>query len=120
LFEISCKNTKKTMQTTRLDNLLKLLEQQPDDPFLLYAAAFEYESSGDESRARAGYEGLLERHEDYLPIYYQLGNLLFRNREYSRAKAILEKGVKLAQLQKNSRTLRELNEALNLLEEEME
>lgn len=106
------------MQKNRLDNLLSLLEKEPNDPFLLYATAFEYESMGEEGSAMELYEKLLAQHPEYLPTYYQAGLLKFRQSAIDESLTILNKGVELATAQKEQKTLRELREAINMVEDE--
>ena len=108
------------MQKNRLDNLLSLLEKEPNDPFLLYATAFEYESMGEENRAMELYDKLLAQHPDYLPTYYQAGLLKSRLSAFEEALTILNKGIEVAQAQKEQKTLRELREAINMVEDEMD
>lgn len=108
------------MQINRIPLLLQMLEKQPGDPFLLYAVAFEYESAGQEGQALEYYRNILEQHPSYLPVYYQYGLMLSRLGRHEDALEILEKGIQLAMAQKEQKTLRELREALQQVEDEME
>lgn len=108
------------MQTNRLTNLLQLLEQQPDDAFLIYAVGFEYESAGQDIEAESYYLKLLDSHADYLPLYYQYALLKARTGRETEALQLIDKGMMLARDQKNNKTLRELSEAKQMIEEEME
>ena len=107
------------MQKNRLDNLLDMLETQPDDDFLLYGIALEYQAAKDFENARAYFEKLLALHPDYLPVYYQAGLCYISIQKYELAIAIFEKGMEIAQKQKNIKTFNELLEIKENLEEEI-
>jgi predicted Zn-dependent protease len=59
---------------TRLQSLLQLWEQEPDDPFLAYAVATEYRKT-DRARALAMYQQLVADHPNYTATYYHLAAL---------------------------------------------
>jgi tetratricopeptide (TPR) repeat protein len=63
------------MSNTRLDQILKMLETHPSDPFLHYATALEYEKLEQNDRAIEILEKLLLTQSDYLPTYYKAGQL---------------------------------------------
>lgn len=107
------------MQNNRLNQLLILLEKSPADPFLIYATGFEYQQAGEEAQAFQYYNRLLADFPDYLPTYYQTGMFLFEKSRFDEALEVLNKGVALAMELKEMKTLRELREAVNLVEEEM-
>lgn len=102
---------------SRLDTLQKMLLETPNDEFLLYAISLEHKKLGDVDKAIEVMSQLLITHEDYLPVYYQLGHLHAQkgNREY--AMELFRKGIDIAKHHNDHRTLGELNEALMLLEE---
>lgn len=108
------------MSDTRLDKLRELVENQPDDAFLQYALGFEYESADDYGQALEWYEKVLGAHKDYLPVYYQCGLLYAQLGRYERAIELLKEGISLAKAQRDDKTLRELNAALQQVEDDME
>ncbi len=105
------------MPNSRLDKLLEMLGKQPDDPFLIYAVGIEYEAIGEVERAMDYYTTVLDRHPDYLPVYYQAGLLSSKMGDNENANALLEKGISLAQTQKDRKTENELKMALEDLED---
>jgi tetratricopeptide (TPR) repeat protein len=105
------------MQNNRTDNLQKMLEITPQDPFLHYALGLEYESAGEDLKARQQFDYLLVNHPDYLPLYYQFGHLLSRLGERDKALWVLQKGINLAQERKETKTLAELKDAYEVVEE---
>jgi tetratricopeptide (TPR) repeat protein len=106
------------MSNSRLDKLLEMLKLQPDDPFLLYAVGFEYESSGDDQKATGYYETILQNNPDYLPVYYQVGLFYSRTGNPEKGIRLLNQGIDLARQQNDRKTLRELMQALEEMEEE--
>ena len=102
---------------SRIDQLLELLKQEPDDQFLNYALALEYAKANEKSKAVLIIENILHQDENYLTGYYQLGQLLEQTGNSDKAKAVYSKGVEIAHKQKNNKTMGELNTALDLLED---
>lgn len=102
------------MNNERLSNLEYFLKSEPEDPFNWYAIAMEYKSI-DISKAKYHINHLLTHFPDYLPTYYQAAELLIEASKNEEAEGILEKGIQLAQVQKDSNTLRELRNLLNNL-----
>lgn len=98
------------MNTARLNLLLKYLEEEPNDPFNLYAIATEYLSESIE-KAKEYFDQLLEKHSDYLPTYFHAAQLYADIEEEKKAIDIYTKGISLAVLQRNTKTQRELEAA---------
>jgi len=59
----------------RLDSLLKLLEQDPDDSFISYGIALEHISTDNYEKAEKYLTSLLIKDPDYVPAYMQLGHV---------------------------------------------
>lgn len=89
----------------------------PSDPFPTYALGLEYHEMGEAAKAIAFFEETMHKFPDYLPVYYQLGQLLAENGEIQRAKAIFEAGTTIARAAKDLKTLGELQEALLNIDE---
>ncbi len=79
---------------SRLDELEALLEEQPDDPFLIYALAREYENQLATMQALLLYEHLVTNHADYLATYYHYAKLLYTAGNRMEAKKLLEQGIR--------------------------
>jgi len=94
----------------RIQELLAYLEEEPNNPFNLYALALEYQNI-DPERAVDYFNELLTSHGDYLPTYYHAADFFARRNEIDKAKAIYEEGIRLATQVKNSHALRELENA---------
>jgi tetratricopeptide (TPR) repeat protein len=100
------------MSNSILPGLLAFYEEDPDDPFNVYALAIEY-SKYDTGKAEAFFEILLEKHEEYLPTYYHAGAFFALQENVKKAEEIYQKGLALALLQKNTKTHQELLRAYN-------
>ena len=98
----------------RIKKLLEYLKEDPDDPFLLYALALEYQKS-DNLQAKKYFDQLLHDHPDYLGTYYQAGHFYEKSGKKDKALKIFEKGMAKAEAQNNHHILRELQEAYNNL-----
>jgi len=105
------------MKNTLLENLLAFYQEDPGDPFNIYALAMEYAKT-DAGKAGHFYEILLSEHHDYLPTYYHAAAFFAFQDKIERADEIYQKGIELALLQKNTKTYQELLRAYrNFLDE---
>lgn len=103
----------------RLDELKKLLADDPDDAFLHYALGLEYVKAGDTAMALEMFEILLHEHPGYLPVYYQAAHLYLENNDRMEAEKTFEKGISLAKKLGDNKTYQELRNAyINLRYEE--
>lgn len=100
------------MANQRLDELKKMLAEDPGDAFLNYALAMELLSAGDKEKAFSHLMQLIESQPDYLPSYYQAGKLAFEYNHPS-AETIVTKGMTLARSKGNKHTLAELQGLLD-------
>lgn len=106
---------------SRIESLKKYLLEEPKDSFLRYALAMEYVHQKDIQNARLSFVDLLNEDPDYLAVYYQFAKLLEESGENEQALEIYRAGIKIAEKQNNTRTIKELNSALlSLLENEDE
>ncbi len=99
----------------RLDYLLQLHKEQPDDPFLLYGIALEYKKT-DSSAAGIYFDQLLRLFPDYLATYYQAAEYFAERGYYEKALNIYEHGISLATSLNEIKTLAELKNAKQNLE----
>lgn len=99
----------------RLEQLLQLFQDDPNDAFVAYGIALEYLKS-DALKANEWFSTLLNHFPDYLPTYYHAAHFFIENNDPNRAVDTFEKGILLAQKQGNLKTLAELKNALLNLE----
>lgn len=99
------------MATERIKQLEKFYEEEPGDPFNLYALALEYRAI-DLGKARAFFNMLLQEHPDYLPTYYHAAQFFQLSGDREKAIRLFEEGISLAHKTNDLKTLRELRSAL--------
>lgn len=102
------------MNYSRLEQLIKFLEESPDDPFVLYALALEYKATNREQTTQL-FNQLLENHPDYLATYYQAALNKEESGEKEEAISLYKAGMELARKQNDPSTLKELKAAYDLL-----
>lgn len=96
---------------SRLDQLFDLLKSQPDEPFLLFAIAKEYEKAQDEDKALDYYLQLVETTPQYVGTYYHLGKLYERIGKSEKAFQTYKKGMIVAKEEGDMHAYSELNGA---------
>lgn len=101
------------MSTTRLSKLLDFLESDPNDPFILYALATEYNAQNDKEKAYSFYLQLTDKHPDYVGTYYHLGKLLEKDGNKEKAIEIYQKGMQVARHKRDMHAFSELQGAYN-------
>lgn len=63
------------MSSKRLEQLLNFYRDSPDDSFILFALAKEYEGLGQTGEALQHYQQLQQIDPNYIGLYYHLGKL---------------------------------------------
>ncbi|HEX8607793.1 MAG TPA: tetratricopeptide repeat protein [Pedobacter sp.] len=101
------------MQSTRLAKLLEFLESDPNDPFILYALATEYNSLNDVEKAFTYYMKLVAEHPDYVGTYYHLGKLYEKEGDSEAAIGVYQKGMIAARAKRDMHAFSELQGAFN-------
>ncbi len=93
-----------------------MLETNPRDSFLHYAAALEHHKNGDLAGAIKIMQKIVKNDPDYLASYYQLGKMLEEKNKIEDAVEVYKAGKSIARKQNDMKTLGELSEALMLLD----
>ncbi len=101
------------MQNTRLTKLLEFLANEPNDSFVLYALATEYNSINDTENALLYYLKLIDEHPSYVGTYYHLGKLYEKLAQKDNAITIYQKGMAAARTKRDMHALSELQGAYN-------
>ncbi len=101
-----------------MDLIAEMLEKNPDDTFLNYAAALEYRKDNEPKRAIAVFKKIVQKDPTYLATYYQLGKLLEEQGKPEEAIDFYRKGYKLATEKNDIKAKGELSEALLILGDE--
>lgn len=106
------------MNAFRLQKLKEMEAEKPDDAFLKYAIALEYVSAGADDEAKPYFELLLQKFPGYVATYLHVGGLYERMGKVTEAMDAYKKGMEVARQLGDTKTLGELNEALQLAEDE--
>ena len=101
------------MQSTRLTKLLAFLTTEPNDPFILYALATEYNTLNDTEQAFYYYLKLVEEHPGYVGTYYHLGKLYEKTGKADLAIETYQKGMLRARDKSDMHAFSELQGAYN-------
>jgi tetratricopeptide (TPR) repeat protein len=104
---------------TRLETLLAFYEEDPNDPFTIYAIAMEYEKTAI-SQALTFYQRLLTQHPDYTGTYYHAARLYASVNRRQEADDIYRKGLEITKNLGKNKDFQELQGAYTdfLFEEE--
>lgn len=101
----------------RLKQLQSFLEASPEDSFILFAIAKEYEKLKDQEAALQQYLKLRELDPEYVGLYYHLGKLYEQQAAEAQAVEAYEAGMVVAKKQGDQHALSELAGAkLNLVD----
>ncbi|MFN8309688.1 MAG: tetratricopeptide repeat protein [Chitinophagales bacterium] len=103
------------MNSERIQKLKEMEAQSPGDAFFPYAVGLELLAGKDGAGARRQFEMVLQRFPDYVPVYYQLGQLLDQFGETAAARRILFVGIEKATQAGDAKTVRELQAAIDML-----
>lgn len=98
------------MPNPRLEKILQLFKEDPQNTFLLYALGLEYQSELDFEKSIEYFEKLRDFNPDYLGLYYPLVGLYHRQGKIEKAQIRLREGIQIAQKLNNWKTRGELEE----------
>ena len=98
-----------------LDDLKKLAESSPQDPFPRYGLAMELKRQGRQAEAVAAFQALLERFPAYVPGHQQLGLALAAAGKLAEAREAYLVGIDAAEKSGNRHAADEMRSALNML-----
>jgi tetratricopeptide (TPR) repeat protein len=101
----------------RKELIFDMLVKEPNDVFLNYALAMEHLSTEEWKEADLQLKKVLGIKTDYLPCYYQLGQVNEKLGHTDIALDYYKKGVEIATSQNNTKALGELKEAIWMLED---
>ncbi len=107
------------MQEERLKILFQYLEEEPNEPFNVYAIAMEYINK-DIQKAKFYLEKLLTEHPDYVPTYYHAAAVYVELEDYTKAEQIYLLGIEKAHQQQSMKAFDELKRAYRMFLDEME
>lgn len=100
---------------SRRDQLLQMLQENPDDTFLLYALAMDERATGNDQAALAGYDRVLGVDARYVAAYFQKGQILAGLERHDSAREVLREGIRVANEVGDAHAAGEMNEFLATL-----
>ncbi len=103
----------------RLKQIQTLLDENPEDDFLTYALAKQFESQGNLQKALVTYLELKKRSPEYEGLYYHLGKLYEELDLPEKAMTVYNEGIEICKKKSDFHALSELNNAKINLEMEL-
>ena len=103
-------------ETPRMQQLRRMLEKSPRDPFLVYGLGMEFKKLGDAARAVEQFTKVIELDPGYAYAYYQQGQVLESTGETDSAKRVYRDGIAAAQKKGDAHAAGELEAALSMIE----
>ena len=103
------------MDSTRLQTLKSMVEQNPTDSFARYGLAMEYRNLGDLEAAMGEFRALMASHPDYSPAYYHGGMTLERMGLLDEARTVYQEGLEATIRTGNAHARSEMQAALDML-----
>lgn len=106
------------MATSRMQQILDMLADEPNDPELRYMLAMEHASQGDDAGAVRSFQELLAVAPEYPPAYHQGARALQRLGKIVDAKELLQRGIPVALKKGDQHAAGEMQELLAMLEDD--
>ncbi len=82
--------------TDRIQMLLDMHQESPEDTFVLFALGKEHQSQKDWKQALHFYQLLIQTDEEYVGVYYHLGKLYEAQSQLEKAINTYKKGIEIA------------------------
>ena len=101
--------------TDRLQNLLSLAKEDPNNSFIRYGLAMEYARLNKTQEALQTFRELLESEPLYVAAYLQMGTLLAKYGQIEEARRIYSHGIEAANKKADWHAKSELESALQSL-----
>lgn len=98
------------MTNNRLQTLLDLNHQNPDDSFINYALAKEYESLENFEMAEKKFKEIMTKDPDYVGMYYHFGKMLWNLMRDDESVEVLDQGIEVAERIGDKHALGELRQ----------
>jgi hypothetical protein len=100
---------------TRREKLEAMLKSEPDDAFLRYGLAGEYDNEGRLDEAVALYRGLMADSPPHVPSFFRCAQLFVREDRIAEARTLLRDGIEAARREGNAHAAGEMAELLTSL-----
>ncbi len=107
------------MNQNRIQQLLALLQEDPDDAFLNYALGLEYLAENNLHQAQQFFEKSLSLNPHYIPAYYQLGILFYNLNQSEKSLHYLKKGLRIAKQKQQLKDITEFQSTITNIENDL-
>jgi len=97
---------------SRREKIEAMLQNSPEDVFLNYTLAMQLSQDNETEAARSAFEKVRKLDPDYVPAYFQEGQLLARMEQPAAAREILNFGIDVAKRVNDQHALGEMTEFL--------
>ena len=95
--------------------MLKLLDKEPEDSFLLYGIALEYMSANNLDEAENYFTKLIKLDPGYVASYMQYAGLKEKQNKIDEAKELYKRGIEIARKAGDNHAAKEMEEFLDEL-----
>ena len=96
--------------------LQRMLQRQPEDPFLLYGVAMEYKKAGDEAAALEYLQRVTQKDPNYCYAYYQRGQVHESLGDSRAARQAYAEGIAASERAGDAHAKGEIEAAMEMLE----
>lgn len=100
---------------SRLEQIEKMLTDEPRDVFLNFSLAMEYAHAGRQEEAAGQFSRVAELDADYIAAYPQWANILMALDRKDAAKEVLTKGIAAAQRVNDKHAVEQMSKTLQML-----
>jgi len=100
---------------TRREKIEERLRDDPNDLFLNYSYAMELAKVADVAGARQAFQKVRSLDPNYVPAYFQEGQMLAHAEEIENAREILNQGIVIARQVRDDHALAEMTDFLDSL-----
>lgn len=101
---------------SRREQLEAMLADSPEDTFLQYALAMEWENEEQHEKSLAIHQQLMQQEPPYVPSFFMAGQLLANLERTEEAQSILQAGIQQADQQGDTHAAMEMRGFLQSLE----
>lgn len=103
------------MPASRLEQLQRMAEREPNDAFIWYGLALEYKKAGQGAQAIAHLDHVIQLDPLYCYAYFQKGQVLESQDKHEDARKVYQSGIAAATRKGDEHARSELAGALDLL-----